>query len=264
MEDRKGLIEKEFEQYYNSFSNLTEEHTENFTIKHDHSYRVSDLCLVLAEKLGLGNDEVELAYITGLLHDIGRFKQLIEYGTFNDAKSINHAELSVEVIEQNALLNGFETEEKEAVLFAIENHNKKQMEKAPSELSETLGKIIRDADKLDILKVLTDYYSKPGSKANHTLTWEMPSGITVSPNVKKNALDEELVEKADIQNQIDIKIMQMSWIFDINFKPSVEHLMKNRFLEKIYQSMSKSDTVIEIYRKVKVYAENRILESGKK
>jgi hypothetical protein len=53
--------------------------------------------------------------------------------------------------------------------------------------------------------------------------------------------------------------MQLSWVYDINFKPTFEYLLKNRFLEKIYNTLPKKDIIIDIYRKVKVFAENKLL-----
>jgi len=54
--------------------------------------------------------------------------------------------------------------------------------------------------------------------------------------------------------------MQMSWVFDLNYKPSFEFLSKSRYLEAIYSTLPKNDLIIEIYRKIKVYTENRILQ----
>ena len=53
--------------------------------------------------------------------------------------------------------------------------------------------------------------------------------------------------------------MQLSWVYDLNYRPSFELMMEKRYLEKIYNSMPKNDTVIEIYRKVKVFVENKFI-----
>jgi hypothetical protein len=103
------------------------------------------------------------------------------------------------------------------------------------------------------------YYSNPKATPNHTLTWEMPKGIAVSSAVAKQILSGSLVSKEKIENELDIKVMQLSWVYDVNFKASIEIMMKNRFLEKIYNSMPKNDKVIEIFRKVKVYTDNKFI-----
>jgi hypothetical protein len=62
-----------------------------------------------------------------------------------------------------------------------------------------------------------------------------------------------------VASELDVKIMQMSWVFDLNFKASVGYVLEKRYLEKIYESMSKSDRIIDIYRKVKVFTENKMM-----
>ena len=47
-------------------------------------------------------------------------------------------------------------------------------------------------------------------------------------------------------------------VFDLNFKPSFELIFEQRFFEKIYNSLPKNDLVIEIYRKIKIYTENKL------
>lgn len=69
----------------------------------------------------------------------------------------------------------------------------------------------------------------------------------------------KLVSKKNIVSEIDVKIMQLSWVYDFNFRPAFEYLLKNRYLENVYNSLPKNDLVIEIYRKIKVFAENKIM-----
>jgi len=259
MEEQVNLSKRKFDEYFNSFKELSEEQQMNFTIKRDHSFRVAENALYLAEKLDLSEGDTYLAFFIGLFHDIGRFKQLTEFDTFDDSISVDHAEYSKRVLEEGDFLEHLDESQAELVLLAILNHNKRELPKKLSDKEVLFSQLIRDADKLDILKVLTDYYSNPRAIANHTLTWEKPSGGAISKDVSKQILSGTIVSKEKIENQLDIKVMQLSWVYDINFKPSFELIMKNRFLEKIYNSLPKNDNVIEIYRKVKVYAENKFL-----
>lgn len=259
MEERVNQSKRKFEEYYKSFKGLSEQQQNNFKIKKDHSERVAQNARLLAEKLNLSHEDRFMAYVIGLFHDIGRFKQLVEFNTFDDSKSVDHADYSVQVLKGGSFFDTLDKKQIEIVLLAIEFHNKKELPKGLSEEEILFLKLIRDADKLDILKVLTDYYSTPKTKPNHTLTWEMPRGHSVSAEVSKQILRGKLVSKVNIENQLDIKVMQLSWVYDINFKPSFEIVMKNRFLDKIYNSLPKNDEVIEIYRKVKVYADNEFL-----
>ncbi|WP_319512285.1 HD domain-containing protein [uncultured Draconibacterium sp.] len=259
MEERIGLAIKEFNNYVDSFTGLSDDQVKNFEIKKNHSFRVADLALMLAKNMELNETEAQLAYLIGLFHDVGRFKQLKEYNTFNDAKSVDHAELGIEVIRENKFFNDLENAQVELILLAIKQHNKLGLEKSLTDKERLFAKLIRDADKLDILRVITDYYANPKAEANHTLTWEMPKGGKVSNDVSKQILKGALVSKESITNELDIKVMQLSWVYDFNYRSSFELMMEKRYLEKIYNSMPKSDVVIEIYRKVKVFVENKLI-----
>ena len=65
-------------------------------LKIEHTYRVCGLCQQIARSLDLPEEEVDIAWLTGLLHDVGRFEQQRVYGTFTDADSIDHAKYGAE------------------------------------------------------------------------------------------------------------------------------------------------------------------------
>ncbi len=260
MKEWVNISTETFNSYINSFKGLTENQQLNFDIKKEHSQRVADISLQLAEKLEFTEEQCQLAYFVGLFHDIGRFPQLVEFDTFHDEESVDHAELAIKILDEEEAFKKLDFTSNELFLKAIANHNKLKLQDGLSEEELKFAKLIRDADKLDILRVLTDYYSNRNAAPNHTLTWDLPRGNVVSPVVAKEVLAGRLVAKKHVACEIDVKIMQLSWVFDLNYKPSFESLFKNRFLEKIYNTLSKNDVVIEIYRKVKVYSENKIYQ----
>lgn len=248
-----------FEEYTTSFDNFNQEQQKNAEIKKNHSYRVADNCRWLAIREKKYSFDLEIAYTIGLLHDIGRFQQLADYKTFDDSKSVDHAEFGINLLKDNVIFDALDDEMKNVVFHAIQYHNKFELPKKLSQLEMLYAKLLRDADKMDILRVITEYYSNQKKQPNHTLTWELPKGSVVSKKVAKTVLAGNQVLKDDLETDIDVKILQLSWIFDLNLRSAFEFVLENRFLEKIYNTLSKTDTIIEIYRKVKVYAENKIL-----
>jgi HD superfamily phosphohydrolase YqeK len=260
MKEWVNISSKRLNVYVDSFKDLTVQQQRNFEIKKDHSIRVAENSILLAEKLDLDEEQQQIAFITGLFHDVGRFKQLIEFDTFHDEKSVDHAEYSIQVLQNDAFFEAIDFVNKDVVFKAIQSHNKFKILDGLSEQELMFAKLLRDADKLDILKVLTEYYTNRNAVPNHTLTWDLPKGSIVSSAVAKEVLAGKLVSKKNVASEIDVKIMQLSWVFDLNFKPSFEILLKNRFLELIYGTLPKNDLVIEIHRKIKVYSENKIMQ----
>lgn len=67
-------------------------------MKYDHTMCVADLCEKIALAEGMGAADVNIAWLCGLLHDIGRFEQVRIWGTFKDAASCSHARLGLAVL----------------------------------------------------------------------------------------------------------------------------------------------------------------------
>lgn len=248
-----------FNKYYGTFTELSENHQRIFEIKKEHSLRVADIALYLSDKLEWTEDDRKITFLVAILHDIGRFSQMLEFNTFSDEKSVDHAERAVNIIKESGLLETLNIANKELVFTAILNHNKFKIQEGLTGQEMLHSKLIRDADKLDIYKVLAEYYSKRNGEINHTLTWELQKGTAVSPAVAKEILSGKMVSKKNLVSEIDVKILQLSWVYDLNFRPTFEYLLKQRYLENVYNSLPKNDLVIEIYRKIKVFTENKIM-----
>jgi hypothetical protein len=152
-------------------------------------------------------------------------------------------------------------ESRNLIFTTIIYHNKFELPRTLDNKEVIHARLLRDADKLDILKVLTDYYAGKNQSVNHMLTWELPKASPkVSDGVVKEVLAGKLVSKKEVKSETDVKIMQLSWIYDINYKTTVGMILRNRYFEKIYNSLPKNDQIFEIYRKIKVFAENKMME----
>ena len=97
---------------------------EKIRLKVEHTYRVCELCERIAEESGFTEDEVEIAWLTGLLHDVGRFEQVRIYGTFIDADSIDHAQFGADILFKEGRIRDYieDTSEDELLEKAIENY----------------------------------------------------------------------------------------------------------------------------------------------
>lgn len=228
-------------------------------IKRQHSFRVSELAGKIAASLYLDKEDVALARITGLLHDLGRFPQLLKFNTYDDAVSGDHAAMGIDEIERAGLFQGVGTEVSRLINVAIYQHNKSELPESLSDREMLFSKILRDADKLDILESLTNYYISPYSAESHTMSWNLPSGKGISEPVALAVKNGRTVTREVVKTQDDIKIMQLSWVYDLNFKASFRILSQGRYVDKIYSALPKRDVVIDIYRLVRIYVENQFM-----
>jgi hypothetical protein len=123
------------------------------------------------------------------LHDTGRFEQYARYKTFVDSQSVDHAVLGVGILEKNEILCSLDEPTQDFILRTIRYHNRAILPREETETCLFFTKLLRDADKLDILKVVTDYYSQQNGNRNGALRsttspciirWEEPHSMSCS------------------------------------------------------------------------------------
>lgn len=124
-------------------------------LKIDHTYRVAALCARIAASLPLPPEDVDLAWLTGMLHDVGRFEQLRRYNTFIDSQSVSHAALSVSVLFDEGRIRDYVDDAAEDALLraAVAWHSAFRLPEGLDDRTRTFCQILRDADKIDILRV---------------------------------------------------------------------------------------------------------------
>lgn len=109
----RDQVKRAFAQYVHKY----DAEDEKILLKIRHTYRVAEISERIAVGLGLSAYDTDLAWLIGMLHDIGRFEQLKQYGTFVDADSIDHAHFGVELLFRDGLIRDYvkwlETSERE-------------------------------------------------------------------------------------------------------------------------------------------------------
>lgn len=248
---------EEFLKYTEKF-NLEDE---NIKRKQLHSLRVMTISKEIAEKLGLNQEEIELATLIGLLHDIARFEQYTQFQTFSDVNSFDHGDYGVEILNKDIRKYIKTNEYDEIIKKAIKNHNKYRIEEGLTEREELFAKIIRDADKLDIFYESVNMF------------WidaiEIIENDKIDVDVEEQFYQLKQIRLGRIKkykrNSINKVITITAFIFDINFKASFEILkekdyinqMINRFKFKDEETKEKIEKVRKIANK---YIEEKIKE----
>ncbi len=247
-----------FNSYSNSFLKNDENYKKNIKIKIDHTQRVVNIIDELCSTLKLNQNDSTLAKIIALFHDVGRFHQYQHYGTYRDKISENHALLGIKIIEQNKLLEKLEKNESKLILDAISFHNRVSIPETSSEKTIFFSKLIRDADKIDIYKVVTDHYLNPSDIFRNSIEMGLPNISSISDKIFNSIMNDKIVNFNEIETLDDFKVLQMAWIFDLNFQYSYEIVNKNRYLNVIYESMDKSDALIQIFDHINQFLQKKI------
>lgn len=219
-------------------------------LKYEHSYRVADFAAKIAEEEKLNPTWLELSAITGLLHDIGRFEQVDRYGTLDDLISVDHGNFGEEVLQRTGFLNRLGPEEQIAVLFAVRVHNKRAINQFPDSLSECLAKIVRDADKLDVFRVMHHNMLNGSETQKRAVFLNLTPSNKISPDVLLSIKQRMLVNKELVKTTTDFKLMQLSWIFDFNYRASraiVRGSEHYRFLLEDFSKSVEQKEIVDIF-----------------
>ena len=205
--------------------------------KYYHSYRVMEKSKYLAKKLKLSEEDKFLAELIGLYHDIGRFEQDKLYNSFNDSKEFDHADYGVKILFKDNLITKIPISEKyyKIINKAIKNHNKYEIEKNLNDRELLHAKLIRDADKLDIL-----YSVSEKLMIKKTIDLEN-SEFLVRDSITKDFYNKKQIKTSAIlgpKTNSEKIISFIALIFDLNFKESAKFLLDNNILENLYDNIN--------------------------
>ncbi len=253
-----------FDDYVTGFYGDDEYVNANLKLKEEHSRRTCEEMLYLARQLGLSGNQRRIAEVIALLHDIGRFEQFIRYRTYNDVRSVDHSLLGLEVLRQTKVLDGVERKEKQLVEKAIEYHG---LRKLPGDLDgECLlfSKLLRDADKIDVLYVVTDYYRQyRNNPEEFTLELEFPDKPGYSSEVVEAIMNGQRIDYKKLQTLNDVKLLQLGWVYDVNFIATLKRIKKRRFLEMLLCFLPETGDIEGVREKIFEYVNCRIEKDGK-
>jgi putative nucleotidyltransferase with HDIG domain len=252
-------IECWYRKYTRSFSSADSSVGPALRLKEDHCVRVAHGMGKLAAALNLNGEEMRVAVLAGLLHDIGRFEQYARYKTFVDANSVNHAGLGVQVLTSAKLLERFTQPVRGRILDAVRFHNRGAIPDGLSEEGLRLARMVRDADKLDIWHINTAYYESPDKARINAIDLDLSDSDRISPAVAHAAHSGALCDVKELQSINDYKVLQMTWIYDVNFTATFKEIAQQRFMERIRDTLPRTALVESIYRSIRRHLDDGLI-----
>jgi len=252
-----------FDDYVAGFYRADEFINANLKLKEEHSRRTCEEMLYLAGELDLADNQKRIAEVIALFHDIGRFEQFIRYRTYNDGRSMNHCLLGLEVLGETKVLEQLETRERQLIEKAIEYHGLKEL---PRNLDGELllfSKLIRDADKLDVLYVVTEYYRQyRDNPQEFMLELEFPDEQGYSPELVEKILRGRQIDYGELRTLNDAKLLQLGWVYDVNFTVVLKRIKQRRFLEMLIDFLPETGDIERVREKIFGYVDFRIKQGG--
>lgn len=184
--------------------------------------------------------------LAALYHDLSRFDQYLQYGTFKDRDSRNHGAWSVKLLKHHHRLAALPPDMSQAVLIAVGMHNRMAVPDAVTGPERIACQVVRDADKLDILRVMAEHLAK--KPYNPTVILGLPDDPDLASSaVITAALAGQSGSYADLRSLNDFRLLLGTWLFDMNFDSS----------RKLFKARGHAQAIVAELPKTGVYAKAR-------
>ena len=206
--EKAKLALKDFLEEYKDKSDL------GFELKIVHTYHVAENAKKIAQELNLSKEDIELAELIGILHDIGRFEELKITKELNSVK-FDHAGHGSEMLFEKCMIRKFiEDNQYDGIIKkAIENHTK----------------IVRDADKIDNYRVKKDEKVEAIFPKRVNKKEDMEES-KLSDKVYNTVLDKKCVDIHDRVTPLDFWVCILAFTFDLNFEVSYKIVKENDYI----------------------------------
>ncbi len=228
-------------------------------VKIGHIERVATIAKEIAQNMQVPEEDIQLAELIGLLHDIGRFEQVRRYNTFSDKDSVNHGKLGAEILFEQGMIREFieDTQYDEIIKKAILNHNRNKDDMQVANERELLhSKIIRDADKTDIIYMLT-FEDKETAWGSSKLEDEK-----ITEDIYQQFIEDQTINYAKRKTGVDVLVSHFAYAFDFNTSYALQKIKEKEYFKKIYQRFKfeekeTQEQMKKIYQIVEEYLEKK-------
>lgn len=184
----------------------------------------------------LSGHTARAALLAALYHDVGRFEQFTRFQTFRDADSLNHGALASTLLRRLGFLDDEPADVRRLARIGACLHNRYRLPKDLGHLERLVTNVVRDADKLDIFRVMAQH-----------LNAAVPSGDVVlhvknepehwSQKVADIILAGQVPSYGDLRYINDFRMLLVSWFRDLGFASSRRRLAASGHVEPVLEGL---------------------------
>ena len=226
-----------FRSHVASYMDMDPDGLKNIRLKEEHTYRVLDATIAIASGENLSEEQSITAAAVAILHDAGRFPQYRKWRTFRDSESDNHARLAVDLIRVQGVLEHLEKPEQLLIEEAIRFHNLLALPDRHDSGTDLFIRLIRDADKLDIWRVFLEYFRQPEEERASAASLGFPDLPGVTGACVSSIQRGEIVRLEDCRKLNDFRLLQISWVYDLNFRTTYRLLRERGYIRELASAL---------------------------
>lgn len=234
-EDYRSYLNKQFADYTDNYdSSMTK-----IRLKILHTYKVAELCDIIADSLNLSEVDKTIAWTCGMLHDIGRFEQVRRYNTFVDSQSVDHANFGADLLFNDNLYEkmvpvDFVSDQRDLIEKVIRAHSSFRIPETLTARERLFANLLRDADKVDIFRV---NYEVPLNEI-FNVDLDILKASDVSDEVKRAFDEHRCVMRNERHTPVDYLVAHICLVFELVNKKSVQITSERGYIYKLLSFQS--------------------------
>lgn len=221
-----------------------------YRLKIAHTKRVLGIAENIAKEEALPEDLSLASRLAALVHDVGRFPQYMQYHTFRDPDSANHAALSVTHTLREKLLADVPTQIRRLVLGAVYLHNKRILPTLASNELKTVSQLVRDSDKLDIYSIMIAHFSQEKPEHPEVALSVLDEPDKFTPTVLDALINRTPGDYRSIIYVNDFMLMVIGWLYDLNFRTSCRLLQSEGYLDTLFDILPKDEKITKFRQQI--------------
>ena len=225
-------------------------------LKLEHTRRVAENARLIARELNWPPEDIHTSEALGWLHDVGRFAQYAEHGHFHDATSVDHGLRGVQVVRDSGILDALPDAIHDCLLEGIRHHNAQSIPGSVPPHALPFLKLVRDADKLDIYRVVAEEIDRDGFRELASMWPHIDLDGPVSPGLLAEIRTQRNIDLRHIRTLADFLLLQAFWIYDLHYEPTRALIRQRRILETLETHLPPDPAVAAILEAIRSFLQD--------
>ncbi len=212
-----------------------------FALKVRHTWHTAHTAEKIAVMIGCDEEDIQLAYAIGVLHDIGRFEEYRMHGEYNSLR-YDHAKAGAEFLASGKLREFIAEEAYDTIILNAVNCHSMLALPAMEGKEKLHAMIIRDADKTDNLRI----------RAEEDMDLTLPvklrgtmEPLTVSASVLDAVRHNRSVYTRDRVTAGDHLVCVMAFVYGLHLQETKKYILEKGYIEAIGRRYGKDSPVME-------------------
>jgi hypothetical protein len=160
------------------------------------------------------------------------------------------------VLLEHNVLGGLPKQDQDIIVRSVTLHNVFELPEGLDEKSLLFARLIRDADKLDILRVVIEYFQQDEESRADAVALGLPDvPEAYSPEVLACLCRGEMARKDELTTLNDFKLLQLAWLYDLNFSCSLRMVMERDYIRTIAEMLPRNGEIAGAIELVRSYVD---------